>query len=246
MTLPWLARDPASPFPPVASAKRSPNGLLAVGGDLAPERLLNAYRNGIFPWYSEGTPILWWTPDPRCVFRTESMHMPRRLRRFLRGCDWRIESDRRFLGVIEGCAGDRPDVGGGEPGTWIVPEMKAAYVRMHELGHAHSIEVIAGDQLVGGLYGLVIGRMFFAESMFSAEDHGSKVALLALAHSMSAWGWPLIDAQVASPHLFTLGASTVPRADFLRALQPLLDPAQAMPWASAWQDMEARNLARAS
>lgn len=174
------------------------------------------------------------------------MHMPRRLRRFLRGCDWRIESDRCFDRVIEGCAGDRDDLGGGEPGTWIVPEMKAAYLRMHELGHAHSIEVMAGDRLAGGLYGLVVGRVFFAESMFSAEDHGSKVALLALAHSMSAWGWPLIDAQVASPHLFTLGAGTMPRADFLRVLEPLLDPAHAVPWASAWSDMDAQDLARAS
>ena len=237
--LPWLGREPGSPFPPVASALRSPNGLLAAGGDLAPERLLNAYRNGIFPWFGEGEPVLWWAPDPRCVFRTDAMHLPRRLRRTLRDCGWRIESDRRFARVLEGCAATRRDGGG----TWIVPEMRAAYLRMHEFGHAHSVEAVAGDELVGGLYGIVIGSVFFAESMFSAADHGSKAALLGLAHAMQGWGWPLIDAQVPSPHLFTLGAELLARDAFMRALAPLLDPPTATPWHAAWRDFDAAEMA---
>lgn len=236
--LPWLGDDPQSPFPPVAGALRVPNGLLAAGGDLAPTRLLNAYRHGIFPWFMEGEPALWWAPDPRCVFHTHAMHVPRRLRRWLRHCAWRIESDRRYAQVLDACAtGPRE---GGE--TWIIPTMRAAYLRMHELGHAHSIEVVAEERLVGGLYGIAIGHMFFAESMFSAADHGSKVALFALAHALRSWGWPLLDAQVASPHLFTLGAVAMPREAFMRACSPLLERRNALPWGERWTTLRATDL----
>nr|WP_306673557.1 leucyl/phenylalanyl-tRNA--protein transferase [Tahibacter caeni] len=197
-------------FPAVEAALREPNGLLAAGGDLSPARLLQAYAHGIFPWFSPGEPILWWSPDPRMVFATDAMHVPRRLARWLRGCDWRIEADRDFAGIMRACAAPRA----GHDGTWITRSMLAAYVRLHELGHAHSVEVYAGDTLVGGIYGVAVGRMFYGESMFSRESDGSKVALLALARRLRDWGWPLLDAQVSSAHLQTLGARELPRATF--------------------------------
>ena len=204
-------------FPPVGEALRDPDGLLAAGGDLGAERLLAAYRRGIFPWYSRGQPILWWSPDPRTVYRTDHMHVPRRLARWLRDCNWTISADTAFDTVVRACAAPRA----GQRGTWIDAGMRAAYQRLHELGHAHSVEVRDGDALVGGIYGVAIGRMFFGESMFSAADHGSKVALLALARTLSAWEFPLLDAQVASPHLFTLGAVEMDRADFCRRVAEL-------------------------
>jgi leucyl/phenylalanyl-tRNA--protein transferase len=211
MRIPWLASDAASPFPPLAAALRNPDGLLAAGGDLSPARLLAAYRAGIFPWFGPGEPILWWSPDPRCVFRTGHMHESRRLRRWRHASDLVIEADRDFDGVVAACAAPRA----GTEGTWILPEMRAAYGRLHAAGYAHSIEVRAPDgRLAGGLYGLAIGRMFFAESMFSAETNASKLALLGLAWTLDAWGWPLIDAQVRSAHLETLGARLLPRDEF--------------------------------
>ncbi len=218
MPLAQLPADPAAPFPPVETALADPDGLLAMGGDLSPARLLNAYRHGIFPWYSEGQPILWWSPDPRMVFATGGVHLSRRMRRQLRRSPWEVRADTAFAQVIGICARTpRP----GQAGTWITEEMQAAYTALHLLGHAHSIEVFEGDQLVGGLYGVAIGRMFFGESMFSARSGGSKVALAALARRLHGWGWPLIDAQVGNPHLDTLGARAWPRREFVELVQRL-------------------------
>ena len=221
---PWLGTSPEDPFPPVSQALSQPNGLLAIGGDLTVPRLLRAYRCGIFPWYMPGEPLLWWSPDPRCVFGTHRMHVPRRLARWLKDTSWCVTADRDFAGVIDGCAAPRRDEGG----TWISPEMRAAYLELHVRGYAHSFEAREGERLVGGLYGVALGRMFFAESMFSAESNGSKVALLMLAAVLREWGWPMIDAQVASPHLQTLGAVQMRRAAFLRAVESLVR-AEGMP-----------------
>ncbi|KFN51477.1 leucyl/phenylalanyl-tRNA--protein transferase [Arenimonas composti] len=211
--LPLLSPDPQAPFPPAESALREPDGLLAMGGDLSPSRLLNAYRHGIFPWFSEGEPILWWSPDPRMVFRTDAVHLSTRFRRDLRRSDWTVSADRDFAAVIAACATTpRP----GQDGTWITPEMSAAYLALHRLGHAHCVEVCdAGGRLVGGIYGVAIGRMFFGESMFSGESGGSKVALAALARVLREAGCPLIDAQVENPHLRRLGGRRMPRDIFL-------------------------------
>lgn len=205
------------PFPPLSRALQYPNGLLAAGGDLSVERLLLAYRHGIFPWFSEGEPILWWSPDPRMLFRTDQVHVPRRLARWLRHCRWTIRADTAFLDVMRACALPRPN----QPTTWISDDMIQAYGRLHSAGHAHSIEVYDGDRLAGGIYGVAIGRMFFGESMFSAESGGSKLAVLALCHVLNRWGWPLLDAQVESEHLQTLGAQIVPRQHFIEEVGAL-------------------------
>ena len=213
-----LAPEPDAPFPPVEQALRQPDGLLAVGGDLSPQRLLNAYRHGIFPWYSQGQPILWWSPDPRTMFATDDVRLGSKFRRGLRRSTWQIRSDTVFPQVIRACAeSPRP----GQRGTWITPEMRAAYEHMHGLGHAHSFEVFDGDRLVGGIYGVAVGRMFFGESMFSAVSGGSKVALAALAFHLRQWGFPLIDAQVENDHLLSLGARPWPRQRFLAAVADL-------------------------
>ncbi|WP_396614941.1 leucyl/phenylalanyl-tRNA--protein transferase [Lysobacter soli] len=218
-TLPaLLPPEPDAPFPPVDRALRQPDGLLAIGGDLSPPRLLNAYRHGIFPWYSQGQPILWWSPDPRTMFATDGVRLGSKFRRRLCRSTWEIRADTAFAEVIRACAETpRP----GQRGTWITREMRAAYERMHELGHAHSFEVFEGARLVGGIYGVAIGRMFFGESMFSAESGGSKVALAALAAHLGSWGFPLIDAQVENDHLLSLGAELWPRPRFLAAVAEL-------------------------
>jgi len=208
--LPFLEPGDPAAFPAVERAWREPDGLLAAGGDLSPERLLAAYRRGIFPWFSAAEPILWWSPAKRTVFDTAAMHVPRRLARWLRGCGWTLRADTAFADVMRTCAAPRTH----QPGTWITDDMLAAYQRLHALGHAHSVEAWDGERLVGGIYGVAIGRMFFGESMFSAAPNGSKVALLALARALRAWGYPMLDAQVASDHLFTLGALELPRFDF--------------------------------
>lgn len=211
--LPFLLdAAPDAPFPPAGLALREPDGLLAVGGDLSPVRLLNAYAGGIFPWFSEGQPILWWSPDPRMVFDTAGVRLSSRFRRSLRGCRWQVRADTAFADVVRACA-DSPRPG--QDGTWITTEMQQAYLQLHRLGHAHSVEVTDGERLVGGIYGVAIGRMFFGESMFSAASGGSKVALAALARRLHEWGWPLIDAQVENDHLRSLGARRLPRAGFL-------------------------------
>jgi len=217
MRIHWLHAGDTT-FPAVERALAEPDGLLAAGGDLAPARLLSAYRRGIFPWYSDGQPILWWSPSSRTVFDTEAMHIPRRLARWLRSCDWRIRADTAFVDVMRACAAPRRH----ERGTWITDDMLAAYATLHALGHAHSVEAWDGDQLVGGIYGVAIGRMFYGESMFSGATNGSKVALLALCRAMRDWGWPLLDAQVASDHLFTLGAREMPRAGFCAKVDALV------------------------
>lgn len=218
--LPLLPADPSAPFPPADRALREPNGLLAMGGDLGPTRLLNAYRAGVFPWFGEDQPILWWSPDPRAVFETAHFQLARRFRRSLQHSTCVIRADSAFDAVIEACAHiPRP----GQHGSWITPAMLAAYRELHRLGHAHSIEVFEDGQLVGGLYGVAIGRMFFGESMFSVASGSSKLALAALARRLHAWGWPLIDAQVENPHLLSLGARLWPRPAFLQAVSDLVE-----------------------
>ncbi|MHC9086241.1 leucyl/phenylalanyl-tRNA--protein transferase [Luteimonas sp. RIT-PG2_3] len=217
--LPQLDADPNAPFPAPDSALRYPDGLLAFGGDLSPPRLLNAYRHGIFPWYSEGQPILWWSPDPRTLFQTDGVHLSRRFRRELRRSPWTVRADHAFAAVVAACA-DSPRRG--QRGTWIVPAMQQAYGALHRLGHAHSVEVYDGETLVGGIYGVAVGRMFFGESMFSARPGASKVALAALAHRLQAWGFPLIDAQVENDHLSLLGSRSWPRERFLASIAPLV------------------------
>ena len=219
-------------FPPVERALREPNGLLAAGGDLSVERLLDAYRHGIFPWYADGEPILWWSPDPRMVFATDRVHVATRLQRWLKGSDWRIDADRAFASVVRACAAPRR----GHTGTWITRSMFDAYRRLHELGYAHSVEVSDADgRLVGGIYGVAIGRMFFGESMFSAATNGSKVALIALCRVLAARGFALLDAQVASPHLETLGAFEMPRRQFLSQVRrACADPAPPRSWRYDW------------
>jgi leucyl/phenylalanyl-tRNA---protein transferase len=239
-SIPFLGDDPDAPFPPAEDALREPDGLLAAGGDLSMPRLLRAYRTGIFPWFMPGEPLLWWSPDPRCVFVSADMHVPRRLRRDLRRTGWRIEADRTFDAVVAACAAPRDTHGG----TWIGPDMAAAYGALHRAGHAHSIEVREPDDtLVGGLYGVAIGRMFFAESMYSARPHASKAALLALASRLAAWNYPLIDAQVASSHLFTLGAKLVRREEFLAVVATLVDrPGVASRWTGRFGVLDAAAL----
>ena len=241
LALPWLGHAPDAPFPPAESAMRDPNGLLAAGGDLTATRLLNAYSHGIFPWFSEGEPLLWWSPDPRMVFRTDGVRLSSKFRRQLRNSPWTLRADTAFDAVITACASTpRP----GQRGTWITDEMQAAYIDLHRQGHAHSVEVFDGDVLVGGIYGVSIGQMFFGESMFSGVSGGSKVALAGLAHFLSLQGWPLIDAQVENDHLQTLGAITLPRADFLDIVQQRVAlPVPAGDWQARFGVLAARDLA---
>lgn len=232
-TLSWLPPDdPDAPFPPVASALAEPNGLLAAGGDLSPGRLLAAYRAGIFPWYSRGEPILWWSPDPRTVLFPERLRVSRRLARTLRQGRFEVSYDRDFDAVVAACAAPRADAAG----TWITPEMRRAYGRLHALGHAHTIEVWRDGQLAGGLYGVVLGRVFFGESMFSAVRDASKVALAHLCARLRRRGFALLDCQVVSGHLLRLGAESLPRERFCALLSRHADPAlPALPWPAAPQ-----------
>ena len=242
LRLPWLSSDPSSPFPPVQTALRDPDGLLAAGGDLHPERLLNAYRHGIFPWYSDDQPILWWSPDPRTVFRTDGVHLSRRFRRQLRNSDWVARADTAFADVIAACAIVPRH---GQNGTWITDEMRGAYLALHRLGHAHSVEVFDGDGgLVGGIYGVAVGRMFFGESMVSLTSGGSKAALAALARRLHEWEWPLIDAQVENPHLLRSGAETWPRDRFLAEVAArVAEPGRIGPWTAPFGTLPLRDLA---
>ncbi|GHB94102.1 leucyl/phenylalanyl-tRNA--protein transferase [Thermomonas carbonis] len=240
-----LDDDPESPFPSIAHALAEPDGLLAFGGDLSPIRLLNAYRHGIFPWFSEDEPPLWWSPSQRAVFRTERIRLSSRRRRALRTSTLVVRADTCFRTVIEACAHlPRPSQGGG---TWITGAIVEAYVQLHRLGHAHSIEVFDGNALVGGLYGLAIGRMFCGESMFSAQSGASTIALAALAQRLHAWGWPLIDAQVPNDHTRMLGVETWPRTAYLQALESLLgSEGLAGNWAQCFGEIPAASLATPS
>lgn len=209
--LPQLHPSRPALFPTPESALDEPNGLLAWGGDLSAERLLAAYSQGVFPWFNEDEPILWWSPDPRCVFRTDGVHVSRSLRRQLAKTNWRLTADTSFSRVMQACAAPR----NGQPGTWIGRDMIAAYEELHRLGHAHSVEVWDRGTLVGGIYGVAIGRLFCGESMFSAHTGGSKVALAGLCQLLHGWGFPLLDAQVTNPHLMSMGAVEVPRREFV-------------------------------
>ncbi|MCX7514208.1 leucyl/phenylalanyl-tRNA--protein transferase [Frateuria sp. STR12] len=221
--------DPLSPerFPDARQALTEPNGLLAFGGDLSPRRLLAAYEHGIFPWFGPGEPLLWWSPDPRCVFDTATLRANRSLRRALAGKDWRVTVDQAFVRVMHACAAPRP----GQPGTWIGSSIIDAYAALHSQGHAHSVEVWEGEVLIGGLYGVGVGRLFCGESMFSAHSGGSKLALVALATLLREWGFPLLDAQVSNPHLLGLGAREIPREAFLAQVRKLVaEPFDAAQW----------------
>ena len=221
MTTRLTVLDPSrvDAFPCVDKALEYPNGLLAAGGDLSVNRLLLAYRHGIFPWYSDGEPILWWSPDPRMVFRTDYVHVPRRFARSLRTCTWQVRADTTFRDVMRACAQPRVD----QPTTWISDDMLDAYGALHDAGHAHSVEVFDGDTMIGGIYGVAVGRMFFGESMFGTVSGASKVALLALCQTLAFWRWPLLDAQVQSDHLETLGAQSISRQDFLGDVADLVN-----------------------
>lgn len=218
--------DPPDHFPDPACAARSPDGLLAMGGDLTPERLLAAYRRGIFPWYEEGQPILWWSPDPRAVLLPGALHVSRSLRRTLRNDRYRVSVDLAFDRVIDACASTRAATG-----TWITAAMRSAYLQLHQLGHAHAIETWLGSDLVGGLYGIALGGVFFGESMFSLETDASKVALVHLVRLAEARGMKLIDCQVATGHLASLGSQLMPREQFLTAVRMLTaTPVPPGPW----------------
>ena len=225
-------------FPPVDRA--SPEGLLAVGGDLRPERLLEAYRHGIFPWYNEDDPILWWSPDPRAVLFPDKLHVPRSLKKRLRSNAFTVTLDTCFRQVMEQCAGPRPQYP--EGGTWITDDMLDAYTRLHELGYAHSIESWQEGILVGGLYGIAIGGAFFAESMFTRVDDASKVALVKLVTQLQAWNFRLIDCQQSSPHVLRFGAEEIPRSDFINQLIEALKIADRR---GRWQFDEASGTERA-
>ncbi len=223
--VPWLRGD--EPFPPVSKALKSPNGLLCAGADLSPQRLVEAYRHGIFPWYSEGDPILWWSPDPRMVLFPGELKVSRSLRKTLARGVFETRHDTAFRAVIEACAEPRERQGG----TWIVPEMIEAYVRLHELGFAHSVESWRDGELVGGLYGIALGRVFFGESMFARAPDASKVALAKLVERLLASGCRVIDCQQATAHLASLGARQIARKDFAQLLQ---DSIQYPPSAQRW------------
>jgi len=213
--LTWLAPgDPPARFPPLHMALDEPQGLLAAGGDLSPERLREAYRRGIFPWYSPGQPVLWWSPDPREVLFPARIHISRSLRKLIARGEFQVSENRDFSAVIEGCATAR----GEAIGTWITSEMRDAYRELHRLGVASSIEVWAGDELAGGLYGVRSGQVFCGESMFSRRDNASKIALAWLAGQCPARGISLIDCQMPSAHLRSMGSQALPRAEFLRYL----------------------------
>ena len=212
----WL--ESATSFPPLELALTEPNGLLCAGGDLSPQRILSAYSRGIFPWYAKGEPILWWSPDPRMVLHPSEFKISRSLRKTLRHGAYEVRLDSDFPAVIRACAKSRRR---GQHGTWITAEMRSAYCTLHELGFAHSVETWVENTLVGGLYGIAIGKMFYGESMFSHATDASKIALAHLARFLDRNGFGLIDCQMNTPHLASLGAREVPRQEFIARLQAL-------------------------
>lgn len=214
--IPWL--DTHDDFPPLEHALPEPNGLLCAGADLSPQRLLLAYRRGIFPWFSPGEPILWWSPDPRMTLVPSALNISRSLRRRLRQDDHEVRFDSDFDNVILACATAPRN---GQNGTWITPEMQAAYRRLHALGYAHSVETWIDGELVGGLYGIAIGRMFYGESMFSLATDASKIALAHLARYLTANNFGLIDCQMSTAHLASLGAREMPRREFIARVETL-------------------------
>jgi leucyl/phenylalanyl-tRNA--protein transferase len=217
---------PEDPFPPVERALKSPNGLLCAGADLSVARLLAAYRKGIFPWYSGDEPILWWSPDPRMVLFTDELKVSRSLAKSIRNKGYEVRVDTDFAGVIDACAALRE-----EDGTWIGEDMRRAYQRLHREGHAHSFETWLDGRLVGGLYGVAIGRMFYGESMFSIATDASKVALATLVRELAGRGFPLVDCQQRTPLLAAMGGREIPRRSFLRRVAALVDyPEQPGKW----------------
>jgi leucyl/phenylalanyl-tRNA--protein transferase len=214
--IPWLPPEPV--FPPVTAALIEPNGLLAAGGDLSPQRILAAYRQGIFPWYSADEPILWWSPDPRMVLIPEEFAPKRSLAKALRHRDYEVRLDTAFAEVVAACATAPRD---GQAGTWITAEMQSAYRRLHELGHAHSVETWIAGKLAGGLYGIAIGRAFYGESMFARAADASKIALAHLCVYLRRRGFGIIDCQMETAHLASLGARTIPRREFVARLAAL-------------------------
>ncbi len=213
----WLHAD--TPFPPHEFATISPNGLLAAGGDLSAERLIEAYRNGIFPWYSDGDPILWWSPDPRMVLDPAKVRVSRSLAKVLRNRSYEVRFDSAFDQVMAACAAPRP----GQQGTWITPELQQAYLGLHRLGHAHSIETWIDGELAGGLYGVALGAVFFGESMFSQVRDASKIALVHAARYLQLAGFRIIDCQMHTDHLESMGAIEMDRDGFLHLLAELVD-----------------------
>jgi leucyl/phenylalanyl-tRNA---protein transferase len=229
----WLGPD--DPFPPVDTALDDPNGLLAAGGDLAPARLLDAYARGIFPWAGDDEPLLWWCPDPRMVLFVDELRVSRSLRRRIRSGQMTVTADRAFDDVVSGCAAPRPD----SDGTWITPAIADAYIALHRLGHAHSVEAWEAGELAGGLYGVAIGRMFYGESMFARRSDASKVAFASLVRQLSRWGFEMVDCQMSTAHLASLGAREIPRAEFLERVRRLIAlPPAPGPWTldvNLWQ-----------
>jgi len=214
-------------FPPLELALRSPNGLLAAGGDLSAERLLAAYRRGIFPWFSAGEPILWWSPDPRMVLFPEEFKISNSLRKTLRNARYEVRADTSFEQVMRACAAPRQ----GANGTWIHEEMIAAYCELHRRGYAHSVETWIDGELAGGLYGMALGRMFYGESMFSRRTDASKIALAHLSAQLEKWDFGIIDCQMKTSHLASLGAREIPRDEFITRLRQLADlPGIPSPW----------------
>jgi leucyl/phenylalanyl-tRNA--protein transferase len=215
--LAWLGPD--DPFPPIERALKEPNGLLCAGADLSLERLVEAYRSGIFPWFSGSEPILWWSPDPRMVLFCDELRISRSLAKNMRNKGYVVQIDTAFRDVLAGCASPRR----GEAGTWLGDDMRTAYGRLHRAGYAHSFECWHDGALVGGLYGVAVGRMFYGESMFSRATDASKVALVALVEELRQRGFPLIDCQVRTPLLAQMGAREIPRREFLRRLRALVN-----------------------
>lgn len=223
--IPWLKLH--DPFPDVTRALREPNGLLAAGADLSPGRLIDAYRSGIFPWYSDDQPLLWWSPDPRMVLFPAEFRIPRSLRKRLRRRDYEIRTDTCFETVMRACATPRADDGG----TWITEEMIFAYTGLYRRGLAHSAETWIDGKLSGGLYGIALGRMFYGESMFTRVTDASKLALAHLVRQIERWGFGLIDCQMKTAHLAAFGAREIPRTEFLRKVQELVNyPARTGEW----------------
>lgn len=223
--LTWLQRDSLD-FPPLNKALREPNGLLAAGGDLSAERLINAYRHGCFPWFQDGQPILWWSPDPRTVLFPDELHISRSLGKALRQGHYRVTFNQAFAEVIQACAAPRSYA----KETWITTPMQAAYMELHKRGVAHSVEVWQGEELVGGLYGLAMGQLFFGESMFSRADNASKVGFATLVERLKAWGFVLIDCQMPTQHLHSFGARAISREQFATYLSRHLDQPNQADW----------------
>lgn len=223
--IPWL--NPNDPFPPLDSALREPNGLLAAGGDLSPQRLIEAYSHGIFPWFNPGEPILWWSPDPRMVLFPGELKVSRSLRKTLKKRDYEVRVDTAFRQVMKACAAPRD----GHGGTWITPAMIDAYTELHRQGLAHSVETWMEGKLVGGLYGISLGRMFYGESMFSLATDASKIAFVHLVRQLERLGFGMIDCQMKTAHLASLGAREIPRAEFSQRLANLVTlPGQTAHW----------------